>query len=380
MGVMVCAHCRQGIQGQFLRVGRLAYHPEHFLCGACNLPIKGNYNTHQGRAFHPPCYTEAHAPRCAQCGNPINGKYVIVAKKNLHEQCARAFMEATNPPCAQCGKPLLERIVKHEGKQYHPECYGKHVAIPCAVCKQGIIGEYLTDYWGHRYHAAHAREFATCLYCSRLLHPATGGGGGVVYTDGRAVCRLCHKTAMHRPTDALRTVERIRQRMAGWGVDLGEIQVPVKVIDRNQLGQLLARGPHQHFKRVSGFASMNWERHGREVRNKQATIYLLAGMPLQWLEATAAHELMHVWNFHHGPQHAFALEEGSCNYMSYRIHEEAGDEMAAFHIDTLMKDPDPAYGVGFRKVKKYVERHGFPKLLAMLKTSKDFPMMEGMFL
>lgn len=379
---MVCAHCRQGISGQYLRVGRLAFHPEHFLCASCGQAIKGSYNTHQGRCFHPACYTEDHAPRCAHCQRAISGKYVMLERKALHNECARPYMEAHNPPCAQCAKPLLDRHVTHEGRKFHPDCFSKHVAIACSVCRQGIIGEYLTDYWGHSYHAAHAREFATCLYCSRLLHPTTGGGGGLVYPDGRAICRVCHKTAVHRDTDGRRTVERMRATLAGWGVDLGDIQVPVKFVDRNQLAGMLARGPHQHFKRVSGFASMNWERMGREVRNKQATIYLLTGMPLGWLEGTAAHELMHVWNFHNGPQHSFALEEGSCNYMSFRIHEAQqgrGDAMAAYHIDALMKDPDPAYGVGFRKVRKYVDRHGFDRMLSLLKSSRDFPVLDGLF-
>lgn len=379
---MVCAHCRGGISGQFLRVGRLAYHPEHFLCGACGLPIKGSYNTHQNRCFHPACYQERHAPRCAHCARPIAGQYLVVKGANVHRECSKPYMAQHNPPCAACGKALMERHVVHEGATYHPECYSKTIAKRCDVCSQGIIGEYLTDYWGHTYHAAHAREFATCLYCSRLLHPTTGGGGGLVYPDGRPICRVCHKTAVHRDVDARRTVDRMRDRLATWGVDLGDIQVPIKIVDRSQLGSMLARGPHQHFKRVSGFASMNWERHGREVRNKQATIYLLTGMPLGWLEGTAAHELMHVWNFHNGPQHTFALEEGSCNYMSFRIHEEQrqkGDAMAEYHVDALMKDPDPAYGVGFRKVRKYVDRHGFPRLLSLLETSRDFPLLDGLF-
>ena len=29
------------------------------------------------------------------------------------------------------------------------------------------------------------------------------------------------------------------------------------------------------------------------------------------------------------------------------------------------KDPDPAYGAGFRKVKRYVDRHGFDAMVAL---------------
>lgn len=338
---MHCAHCRQAISGRFLRVGKLAFHPEHFLCRACGGAIAGQFNVHQGAFLHPACYAESHAPRCAACAEALVGRYVT-----------------------------------HQGKPYHERCYGTHFAADCAVCRRKIVGTSLTDYWGNTYHAEHAREFGDCLYCGKLVHPAISGGG-TTYADGRVVCRNCHRTAVHRPNDALGVVARTRAKLAGWGVDLGGLDVPVQVIDRFQLARMLKGGPHASLRRVSGFAAMRWEGKGRA--NKQATVYLLHGMPLGWLEATAAHELMHVWNFYAGPPHSFALEEGSCNYMSYRMHEEQADEMAGFHIDCLMKDPHPGYGVGFRKVKRYVERHGFEKLLGMLKTSRDFPLLEGIF-
>lgn len=340
---MVCAHCRQGISGRFLRVGKLAYHPEHFLCRQCQRPIDGQFNVHRGAFYHPACFEAHHAPRCAICEQPITGKYVV-----------------------------------HEGRNLHQACYGKHLAVTCVVCRRGIVGTSLTDYWGNVYHAEHAREYATCLYCGKLCHPAVVEGGGVQYQDGRAVCRGCHRTAVHRDGDALRTIAAVRARMAGWGVDLDDIEVPVRMVDRLQLARLMGRG-HAGIKMVSGLASMNWQREGRQVKHKQATIYLLSGMPLQWLEATAAHELMHVWNFHHGPPHAFEFEEGACNYMSYRIHLERGDEMAKYHIDCLMKDPHPAYGAGFRRVKRYVDRHGFGRLLTLLQRSRDFPLLDAIF-
>ncbi|HEY9721149.1 MAG TPA: protein DA1, partial [Oscillatoriaceae cyanobacterium] len=268
-----------------------------------------------------------------------------------------------------------DRYVKSEGQIYHERCFGEHKAITCGVCRRKIVGTALTDYWGNTYHAEHAREFATCHYCGKLVHPAVSGGG-TTYPDGRAICRGCHKQAVHRENDAQRVVAAVRQELAGWGVDLAGIDVPIRIVDRTRLAQMLKGGPHQSVARVSGFAAMRWEREGRTVKNKQATVYLLTGMPLVMLEASAAHELMHVWNFNHGPRHSFALEEGSCNFMSYRIHEARGDTLSAYQIDCLMKDPDPAYGVGFRKVKRYADRHGFPRLLTLLERSPDFPVLD----
>lgn len=338
---MLCAQCRQGIQGQYLRVGKLAFHPEHFVCRACAQPIAGSYHVHQGMFLHPACFADRFAPRCAICAQALTGKYVT-----------------------------------SEGKPYHERCYGEHKATQCDVCLRMIVGTALTDYWGHTYHAEHARDIGRCHYCDKLVHPRITGGG-TTYGDGRVICRGCHKTAVLRDREGQAVVARVRDRLAGWGVDLGAAAVPVKFIDRLALARMLKGGPHASVKRVSGFAHMATRSQGRVVVGKEATVFLLAGMPLEVLEATAAHELMHVWNFFSGPAHAFALEEGSCNYMSYRIHLEHPEPMRGYYLDCLMNDPHPAYGDGFRKVKKYVDRHGFEKLLAMLRRSRDFPLLDG---
>jgi len=62
--------------------------------------------------------------------------------------------------------------------------------------------------------------------------------------------------------------------------------------------------------------------------------------------------------------------------MSYRVHQEQGGEMAAYHVDCLLKDPHPAYGAGFRRVKRLVERRGFDQLLLLLQRSRDFPLLD----
>jgi hypothetical protein len=340
---MRCAHCKAVIEGRYIQAGRLCFHPGHFLCHACQLPIQGSYQVHAGRFLHPACYAEHHAPRCPVCAQAITGQAVI-----------------------------------HEGRAHHPRCYEQTAALQCVVCAKGIVGPALTDYWGNTYHAAHAREFGTCQYCARLTH-ASIGGGGLNYPDGRVICRGCHRTAVHREADVRRLLTEVRARFGQWGVDLGRVDIPLKVVDRNQLNQLLRRSAHQPSKWVSGLWQMVFEQQGATRQNKQGTMYLLGGMPLAVIEATAAHELMHAWNYYHARPHAFALEEGACNYMSYRMYLARNNEEGRYHIDALMKDPDPAYGAGFRKVKGYVDRHGFPRLLTLLKESHDFPMFGGWF-
>lgn len=333
----VCSGCREPIAGAYLRVGKQAYHPQHFRCGDCRQPIDGPFRLHERRYLHPACYAKR-APRCGICG-----------------------------------EPLLEGFVKDAEGSYHEACYGKHKAEPCAVCRRRIVGASLKDFWGNVYHAEHAREMGTCHYCGRLTH-ANVGKGGVQYADGRVICRLCHKTAMHRDPDAQRATARVQGELAALGIETRDVAIPVRFVDRNALMRAMAGGPHKGLAFLQGVATMETAPGGA----KRGSVSLLTGMPLTVLEGLAAHELMHIWNFYNGPKHAFAFEEGACNYVAsliWKARAEAGDLLAGYQIAQMEASPHPAYGAGYRRVRAYAEAHGLPALLATLRKRADLPLL-----
>lgn len=331
-----CSSCRQAISGAYLRVGKQVFHPEHFRCGACRQPIAGEFRLHERRYLHPACYA-AVAPRCAICTQALTGAFVKDA----------------------------------EGS-YHEACYGRHKAQDCVVCRRKIVGASLTDFWGNVYHAEHAREMGTCHYCGRLTH-ANVGKGGVQYADGRVICRLCHKTAMHRDADASRATARVQAELAAFGIETRDIDIPVRFVDRNALMRAMAGGPHASLAFLQGVATMETDPQGR----KRGSVALLTGMPLVVLEGLAAHELMHIWNFFNGPRHAFAFEEGACNYVAsliWQARAARGDLLAGYQIEQMNRSEHPAYGEGYRKVRAYAEARGLPALLGVLRRSRDLPL------
>ncbi|MBU6429100.1 MAG: hypothetical protein KGR26_08835, partial [Cyanobacteria bacterium REEB65] len=74
------------------------------------------------------------------------------------------------------------------------------------------------------------------------------------------------------------------------------------------------------------------------------------------------------------PRHQPQLAEGSCNYFRWKVHEVRGTPEAQAHMKKMLEDPDPCYGEGFRRVKKYVDKNGFAALLRLLAKSSDFPL------
>ena len=67
-----CAACNKPIIGQLCTALGKAWHPEHFTCVACELPLGSrNFFESEGKPFCEKDYHERYAPRCAYCNGPI---------------------------------------------------------------------------------------------------------------------------------------------------------------------------------------------------------------------------------------------------------------------------------------------------------------------
>jgi paxillin len=75
-----CAACNKPIIGQVCTALGKTWHPEHFTCVACELPLGSrNFFEREGKPFCEKDYHELYAPRCAYCNGPILDVSVIVA-------------------------------------------------------------------------------------------------------------------------------------------------------------------------------------------------------------------------------------------------------------------------------------------------------------
>lgn len=333
---MVCADCRQPINGTFIRMGREAFHPQHFACAACDRPISGNYVPHGGKPYHAACYAERFAERCATCTRPLSGKFV-----------------------------------KHEGQSYHPACFQANVAPKCDVCGAGMLGRFLIDPVGNRYHAEH--RIPLCAYCRRVVSPKTSQGGNT-YADGRSVCGMCAPQVVRSEGEARRAIAEVRTRLAAWGLTVPEEAAPIKLVDLTTLRQLMRRGG-LHGQNVQGFTSVLSETRGGTLTRREIAVYVLNGMPREDFMGTVAHELTHVWiNLNATKKLHPALEEGACNYVRSLVHSASGTEDAARNLRTMQEDPDEHYGRGYRRAKAYADRNGLPALLTLLQKASAFPL------
>ncbi len=124
----ICKQCGQLIRGSYITALGATWHPEHFLCAACHKPIgNARFNLHEGAPYHPECYRQQVAPRCAYCGKPLMSEYLVDhwGTKYCKEH------QRQYPACSFCG-----RLVPPQQQEAGMKSSG---SVRCPVCRASAI-------------------------------------------------------------------------------------------------------------------------------------------------------------------------------------------------------------------------------------------------
>ncbi|MEB3236638.1 MAG: protein DA1 [Candidatus Sericytochromatia bacterium] len=278
--------------------------------------------------------------------------------------------------CAYCGRQIEGRYLQDQGRAYHPKCAAQ-VAPRCVICTKPILTSARVDIWGFHAHSDHGWDIDWCTYCGRIIGQASTGGG-VTYTDGRAVCNLCRKTAIDTPEAGARVMARVRKRLVEWGIVLDYPPIPLQVGMKPWLRQVQGQGSRHIGETAEGL--MEAEVTQRVKRGKGLgrrvvlSIYALSGMPEEKFASVMGHELMHAWGYLAGSQRRHPqLEEGAASYVEALILAEARSPEGAKRLEMIQNERDYTYGTGFRRVRRFVETRGWTALLDVLRTQEDLP-------
>lgn len=122
----------------------------------------------------------------------------------------------------------------------------------------------------------------------------------------------------------------------------------------------------------SGFTKLQKKVVNGKLSSFTMDIFILEGLPKTHFIATAAHELMHVWQHLFAvPENDLALREGSCNYAAYLVLRELKTPMAEYIINSYFENKDKIYGRGFLSVVSLVKRAGLKGWLDYLRNKKQ---------
>jgi len=334
----ICSGCGKEISEDesYKIVLEKLYHPEHFYCFLCKKVISGKFYLADDKFYHGTCFKESVLPRCAVCGMPIETEYVTI-----------------------------------ESNAYHTQCYTDSIAPHCSLCGGIIQQQYIEDFWGNPYHSYHQKDHPQCWYCGRFIS-AELTGGGCLESNNQVICTLCLEESIDEMHTARQIVDRVQTQLEKFGIITREAVLDLRLSSWNDLKQLTRTASKNH----TGFTESEVVYYNDKKLNEKFKIYILNNLPTYHFIATAAHELMHVWQHLYGSDtNRLQVVEGSCNYAAYLVLNSYGDKKAQYMIESMMKDQSPVYGDGFRFIKDYVHEFGRDNWLLQLRkglnTRKD---------
>eukprot|EP00794_Sanderia_malayensis_P013815 gene13815-15260_t len=169
----VCAACSKPIVGQVCTALGRTWHPEHFTCAVCEVPLgTKTFFERDGKPYCEEDYHEQFAPRCSYCEGPILDACVTAMEQTWHPE---HFV------CALCGKPFGESgYHEKDGKPYCRDDYYGLFAPKCSGCDRAIMDNYISALNGH-WHP----ECFVCMECHQPFH-----GGSFFEHEGMPYCEM----------------------------------------------------------------------------------------------------------------------------------------------------------------------------------------------
>jgi hypothetical protein len=332
---LICKACGRPILGGYLNALGATWHPEHFVCAGCGKPITDtSFQDYQGAPYHDACYLNLIAPRCAYCGKPLSGQYLV-----------------------------------HDGKTYHHECYRNRVVPRCAYCGKPLMGEYLIDSWGTKFCKEHQSQYPACSFCGRLFPPQQQES----YSGSQDVrCPICRATAIETIEQAQPLFRKLIQWVNSQGLVYNNLHLHLELCDRTRLAVLLKS--HAEPDSLGVTSSSTYTQNGQIVSTQVDGIAVLRGMPATLFQGVTVHELGHAWlavhNIRSLPSWA---EEGFCELLSYRYYTEMATDESRYHAKNIEQNPSPVYGNGFRRIRALMDAMGFQRFVEILRTTKQLP-------
>ncbi|GCE11560.1 protein DA1 [Tengunoibacter tsumagoiensis] len=328
----ICKQCGQPIQGRYITALNATWHPQHFVCAACQRPFEGeSFMVHNDAPYHQTCYQNTILPRCAACGQPLSGKYVIDPRTN---------------------------------SSYHESCYQNTVVPRCTYCNKPLMGEFLVDQWGNKFCQEHKQQFPACQFCGRLIPPAQQEHGSDLQR-----CQICRSTAIEEISIARPLFGQVVRWMNGQGLLYHNQPISLELCDRVKLSERLKERHDPHSLGVT--MSTTYTRNGQYLKTDIDGVSVLHGMPSVLFQGVTAHELGHVWLIVHEVRGLPSwAEEGFCELLAYRYYGGQSGAESAYFAKNIEQNRDPVYGDGFRRVKAIADREGFARFLSNLQTTK----------
>jgi hypothetical protein len=232
--------------------------------------------------------------------------------------------------------------------------------VKCVICGQYIIGRYTIDSWKQAAHDFHKISF--CFSCGRIIVK-----NGLILTDTRHLCEQCQPSVVKSKQDIEWVDKKVRKILVAVGFDDIPQNIPIEIVDSLQLMKI--QGNKEIDANQRGLA-LYTKISSNGITKTEHKVYILDHLPKIPFAGVFAHEILHVWQNDKGISPPRDICEGFCNLGSFAVYSDINNPTALNYIEQLEKSPDPVYGEGYRKVKRYLDKNGWQALIAKIEKNK----------
>lgn len=208
--------------------------------------------------------------------------------------------------------------------------------MKCDFCNKDIVGQYLIDSWGQKYHLHHSGDANHCGSCTNIvIYSKTPKPKKLI--DGRVICSHCLKDSILNDNQMTLCVNAVYKFYKMGGIVFPEDNIRFKLVYSFRLGE-----------NTLGRMDFDGERY---------TIKMLKGLNKTLFCGVLSHELMHV--LINELQIIFEMyeSEGLCELAKYFALKMFDSKYAESWIESMEANPDPIYGEGFRIMKERIKQH-----------------------
>jgi hypothetical protein len=299
--------------------------------------------------------------KCACCKKAITGSYIKSGKEFYHPE---HFL------CSFCGKPIGTDSIRHKKRNYHADCFYNNIALKCSICGKPLTGKYIKDFWGNNYHTEHTMKIPQCSYCKRFVSEKLTGGMRK-YDDGRIVCNICFRSAVTDLKDAGIRLGEVREILGKYGIKTEPETFKLLLVNKAGLKKISGKSI---IEEQTGYTYCRKRTVNKSTESVELKIYILTGLPEMHFTMTAAHELMHVWQYLNAPfGNNHILCEGSCNFAASLVLKNYKCKESDYLLNNMLSSRDRAYGRGFKRIAAFVKKNSIKAWLDYLKKNKNMP-------
>ena len=259
------------------------------------------------------------------------------------------FLEAPGTSeCAGCGQTIQGARIDALGKAWHPEHFR------CTVCDCRLPLAFRVGPYQEPYCSSHTDGEVICSCCGHVTASTIRTGRGAV------LCRACGGEVIRDLPAAIELFLRVQRSLRGSGLPWWPRALPLRLATLEELNAASD-------KPRSDQAGLILIRRIESQEAEVTAILALRGLPRLNLSMVLAHELGHAWVV----QHRIAglplvVEEGFCEYCSYLWLTASRDPRAPYQLERLVRNPDPVYGDGYRRVSEVHTKEGIRGVLTWL--------------